>query len=50
MNKIKYGKYEWDELWSVKWMRWKLMTKWMSWTLVNEMNKWTLGDEWDESD
>ena len=40
----KYGEFEWDGLWSRKWMRWK----WMSWTTVHEMNRWTLVYEMNE--
>ena len=42
MSKTKYGEYERDVLWSLKWTRWKWMTKWMSWTLTHEMIRWTL--------
>ena len=42
MSKTKYGEFEGDGLWSVKWLRWKWMTKWMSWTLAYEMNRWTV--------
>ena len=45
MSKTKYGEFEWDELSSVKWMRWKWVTKWMSWNLVHEMNRWSLVNE-----
>ena len=44
MSNTKYGECEWDGLWSVKWMRWKLM----NWTLVHEMNIWTLVYEMNE--
>ena len=43
MSITKYDECEWDELWSLKWMRWKWMTKWMSWTLVYEMNDVNFG-------
>ena len=39
MSITKYDECEWDELWFLKWMRWKWMTKWVSWTLEYEMNE-----------
>ena len=49
MSITKYGKCEWDGLWSIKWMRWKWMTKWMRSTLVYETNKMNVSilNKWD---
>ena len=41
MSIAKYGKSEWDGLWSIKWMKW---------TMVDKMNEMDYGrwNEWDE--